>query len=76
MCSKHRHSYLFVSVPKQVALCGVGRILSFRVQKVEGTMCDLQLAAAVDKFKLATYWTVLDNDQLDTQLLSFTVRLL
>ena len=55
---QHRHSYLFDGVPKQVALCGVGRNLSFGGQKEEGTMCDLQLPSAVDKFKLATYWTV------------------
>ena len=53
---QHRLSYLFVGVSKQVALCGVGRNLSFRVMKKEvGTMCDLQLAAYVDKFNFATY---------------------
>jgi hypothetical protein len=55
---QHRHSYLFVGVRKQVALCGVGRNVSFRGQKEEGTMCDLKLAAAVDKFKVATCRTV------------------
>jgi hypothetical protein len=61
---QHRHSYLFVGVPKQVAWCGVGRNLSFGVQKEEGTVCDPQLAAASDKFKFAPYLTVFRSDGL------------